>query len=162
MKIPTNRNYDTDFLVTNDQVANAPNKFRNHKSIIMIRNKRKTDQCFSFGPVKYDDILKKKKRNNLAIDKTAQQSHIPTGILKQNPLNTWINRILLWKYQPVYFEPTRFKISRCDSKKSKTSKDPTYLIFMKDVFMIKFRFSSILFCPSISAGFEKATMHNTA
>ena len=51
VKIPTNHNYDTDFLVTNDQVANALNKFRNHHSIIMVKNKRKADQCFPFGPV---------------------------------------------------------------------------------------------------------------
>ena len=29
----------------------------------MIKNKRKTNQCFSFGPVTYDDISKK--ANNL-------------------------------------------------------------------------------------------------
>ena len=79
---PTNHNYDTDFLVTNDQVANALNKFRNHPSIIMIKNKRKTNQCFSFGPVTYDDILKK--TNNLDTAKASQQSDIPTKILKQN------------------------------------------------------------------------------
>ena len=28
LKTPTNHNYDADFLITNDQVANAPNKFR--------------------------------------------------------------------------------------------------------------------------------------
>ena len=59
LKIPTNHNYDTDFLATNDQVANALSKFRNHPSIIMIKSKRKTDQCFSFGPVTYDNIFKK-------------------------------------------------------------------------------------------------------
>ena len=59
IKIPTNHNCDTDFLVTNGQVANAQNKFRDHPSIIMIKNKRKTDQCFSFVQVTYDDILKK-------------------------------------------------------------------------------------------------------
>ena len=63
LKIPTNHKYDTDFLVTNDKVANAVNKFRKHPSIIMIKNKRKTDQCFSFDPVTYEDILKK--TNNL-------------------------------------------------------------------------------------------------
>ena len=36
LKIPTNHNYDTDFLVINDQVADALNKFRNHQSIVMI------------------------------------------------------------------------------------------------------------------------------
>ena len=82
LKIPTNHSYDTDFLVTNDQVANALNKFRNHPSIIMIKNKRKTNQCFSFGPVTYDDILKK--TNNLDTAKASQQSDIPTKILKQN------------------------------------------------------------------------------
>ena len=46
LKISTNHNHDTDFLVTNDQVANALNKFRNHPSIVMIKNKRKTDQFF--------------------------------------------------------------------------------------------------------------------
>ena len=59
LKIPTNHNYDTDFLATNGQVANALSKFRNHPSIIMIKSKRKTDQCFSFGPVTYDIIFKK-------------------------------------------------------------------------------------------------------
>ena len=60
LKIFPNHNYDTDFIVTNDQVKNALNKFRNHPSIVMIKSKRKIDQCFSFGPVTYDDILKKK------------------------------------------------------------------------------------------------------
>ena len=80
LKIPTNHNYDTYFLVTNDQVANALNKFTNHPSIVMINNKRKTDQCFSVRPVAYDDILKK----YLDTAKASQQSDIPTKILKQN------------------------------------------------------------------------------
>ena len=82
LKIPINHNYDTDLLVTNDQVANALNKFRDHPSIIMIKNKRKAYQGFSFGPVTYDDILKK--TNNLDTAKASQQSDIPTKILKQN------------------------------------------------------------------------------
>ena len=61
LKISPNHNYDTDFIVTNDQVTNALNKFRNHPSIFMIKSKRKIDQCFSFGPVTYDDILNKNK-----------------------------------------------------------------------------------------------------
>ena len=48
----------------------------------MIKNKRKADQCFSFGPVTYEDILKK--TNNLDTAKASQQSDIPTKILKQN------------------------------------------------------------------------------
>ena len=46
LKVPINHNYHIDFLVTNEQVVNALNKFRNHRSIIMIKNNRKTDQCF--------------------------------------------------------------------------------------------------------------------
>ena len=80
-KIPTNQNYDTD-LVTNDQVANALSKFRNHPSIVMIKNKRKTDQCFSFVLVTYDNILKE--TNNLDTDKASQQSDTSTKILKQS------------------------------------------------------------------------------
>ena len=52
LKIPTNNNYDFDFIVTNDQVTNALNKFR--------KNKREINQCFSFGPVTYGSILKEK------------------------------------------------------------------------------------------------------
>ena len=59
LKLRTNHNYDTDFLVANDQVASALNKFKNHPSIVMIKNKRNTDQCFSFGLVTYGDIFKK-------------------------------------------------------------------------------------------------------
>ena len=57
----TNHTYDTDFIVTNDQVTSALNKFRNHPSIVMIKSKRKFDECFSFGPATYDDILKNPK-----------------------------------------------------------------------------------------------------
>ena len=59
LKISPNHNFDTDFTVTNDQVTNTPNKFRNHPSIVMIKSKRKIDQCFFFGPVTNDDIIKK-------------------------------------------------------------------------------------------------------
>ena len=61
MKIPTNHGYDNDFPVIDDQIANAVNKARNHPRIIMIRNKKKNDQIFSFGPVTYDDVLKRVK-----------------------------------------------------------------------------------------------------
>ena len=50
----TDHGYDNDFIATNDQVANAVNKFRNHSSIIMIKNKKKNEQSFSFGPVTSD------------------------------------------------------------------------------------------------------------
>ena len=82
LKICPNNNYDTDFVVTNDQVTNVLDKFRNHPSIVMIKSKRKIDQCFSFGPVTYDDILNK--ISNLDTAKASQQSDIRTKILKQN------------------------------------------------------------------------------
>ena len=58
LKISTDHGYDNDFIATDDQVTNAVNKFRNHSSIIMIKNKKVADQSFSFGPVTYDDVLK--------------------------------------------------------------------------------------------------------
>ena len=58
------------------------NKFRNHSSIILIKNKKKIIKSFSFGPVTYDDVLKKV--NTLDTAKVSQQSDIPTKILKQN------------------------------------------------------------------------------
>ena len=82
LKISTDHGYDNNFIVTDDQVANAVNKFGNRSSIIMIKNKKKNDQSFSFGPVTYDDVLKKV--NTLDNAKASQQSDIPTKILKQN------------------------------------------------------------------------------
>ena len=83
LKISTDHGYDNDFIATDDQVANAVNKFRDHSSIIMIKNKKKkNDQSFSVGPVTYDDVLKKV--NTLDTAKASQQSDIPTKMLKQN------------------------------------------------------------------------------
>ena len=82
MKISTDHGYDNDFIAANDQVTNAVNEFRNHSSIIMIKNKKKNDQSFCFGPVTYDDVLKIVKTLDTA--KPSQQSDIPTKILKQN------------------------------------------------------------------------------
>ena len=56
-KISTDYGYDKDFIATDNQVTNAVNKFRNHSNIIMIKNKKKNDQSFSFGPVTYE-VLK--------------------------------------------------------------------------------------------------------
>ena len=55
----TDHGYDNDFIATDDQVTNTVNKFRNHSSIIMIKNKKKNDQSFSFGPTTYDNVLTK-------------------------------------------------------------------------------------------------------
>ena len=44
----TDHGYDNDFIAIDDQVTNAVNKFRNHPSIIMIKNKKKNDKSFSF------------------------------------------------------------------------------------------------------------------
>ena len=41
LKIFTDHGYDNDFVATDCQLTNAVNKFRNHSSIIMIKNKKK-------------------------------------------------------------------------------------------------------------------------
>ena len=41
LKMSTDHGYDNDFIAIDDQVTNAVNKFRNHPSIIMIKNKKK-------------------------------------------------------------------------------------------------------------------------
>ena len=58
----------------------------------MIKNKRKTDQCFSFGPVTSGDILEK--QNNLDAAKAFQQSDVPTKIPKQNYVCVNINQCI--------------------------------------------------------------------
>ena len=134
VKISTDRGYDNDFIVTDDQVTNAVNKFKNHSSIIMIKKQEKNDQSFSYGPVTYDDVSKKV--NTLDTTKASQQSDIPTHILKQNPdyfaeyfyenINKCISKLIfpsdlkLADVTPVYL------------KKSKNSKDncrPVSILF---------------------------------
>ena len=112
-------------------------------------------------------------KNNLDNTKDTQQFDIPAKILKQNSdyfagyfcgnINQCISKSMF---------PPDLRLADVTSvykNKSKNSKDkyspvgifyPTYLKFMKDVFLIKFRFYSILFSPNISVGFEEATMHN--
>ena len=82
LRISTGHGYDGDFSANDDEVTNAVNRFRNHPSIIMIKNKKKTDQSFSFAPVTYDYGLKNVITLNTA--KASQQSDIPTKILRQN------------------------------------------------------------------------------
>ena len=38
LKISTDQGYDNDYIATDDKVTNAVKKFRNHSSIIMIKN----------------------------------------------------------------------------------------------------------------------------
>ena len=66
VKISTDPGYDNVFKATGDQVTNAVNKFRNHLIIIMMKNKKKNYQSFSFGVVTYDDVLKKVKTLDIA------------------------------------------------------------------------------------------------
>ena len=46
LEIPADHCYDNDPTATDDQVTNAGNKFRNHSSMIMIKNKRKKIKVF--------------------------------------------------------------------------------------------------------------------
>ena len=96
LKISTVHGYDNDFIATDDQATNAVNKFRNHSSIIIIKNKKINDQSFSFDPVTYDDVLKKV--NTLDTTKASQQSDIPTKNIKIKFRQ--FCRIFLRKYQP--------------------------------------------------------------
>ena len=81
MKISTDHGNDNDFTATDYQVTNAVDKFKNHPSSNKIKNKKKNDQSFTFGPVSYDDVLKKVKTLDTA--KASQEFDIPTNILKQ-------------------------------------------------------------------------------
>ena len=76
------KNIDHDFTETDDLGLNAINKFKNHRTIIMIKRKNNPCGSFSFPSVQYDDILKKTK--NLDTAKAPQESDIPTKILKAN------------------------------------------------------------------------------
>ena len=53
-------NFDTEFVKTENTVLNAVNKYKNHPSVITIKEKIKPIKKFSFFPVQYDDVLRRK------------------------------------------------------------------------------------------------------
>ena len=75
-------NFDTGFVKTENSVLNVVNKYKNHPSVIMIKEKIKPIEKFSFFPVQYDDVLRKIR--NLDPSKSSQQTDIPTKILNYN------------------------------------------------------------------------------
>ena len=82
LKISMENNFDTEFVKTENPVLNAVNKCKNHPSVIMIKEKIKPIEKFSFFPVQYDDVLRKIR--NLDPSKSSQQTDIPTKILNYN------------------------------------------------------------------------------
>ena len=82
MKKSTNHGCANAFITTDDRVTNPVDKFRNHLTIILIKNTKKNVQSFYIRPVTYGDVLKKVKALDTA--KASQESDIPTKILKQN------------------------------------------------------------------------------
>ena len=71
-----------DFQKTDDPVLNAINKYRYHRSIVIINSKIEPESIFSFTTVQYEDVLRKTK--NLNVLKASQQSDILTKILMEN------------------------------------------------------------------------------
>ena len=57
-------------------------KYRNHPSIIAIRDKYKISECFKFTEVDQKEIEKEIKK--LDVNKASQRSDIPTKIIKEN------------------------------------------------------------------------------
>ena len=82
LKISMENNFDIEFIKTENPVLNAVNKYKNHPSVIMIKEKIKPIENFSFFPVQYDDVLRK--IGNLDSSKSSQQTDIPTKILNYN------------------------------------------------------------------------------
>ena len=121
----------------------------------MIKNKKKNDQSFSFGPVTYDDVLKKV--NTLDTSKASQQPDIPTKNFKTKfryfaeyfyeNINQCISKSIL---------PSDLKLADVTPVYKKTSKNS------KDNYRPVSILLSILYCPNINAGFVESTTHNTA
>ena len=66
----------------NDPLLKAIVRYRNHPSIVAIKKFCNSKSHFSFKNVKKEEILKE--LNNLNINKTTQNTDIPTKIIKEN------------------------------------------------------------------------------
>ena len=73
LKISIENDFDTNFLKTEDPVLNSIIKCKNHPSVIIIKEKNKLSEKFSFSPAQYNDIFK-----------ISKHTDISTKILKQN------------------------------------------------------------------------------
>ena len=82
LKISKEFEFDTNFIETADLISNCIEKFKNHPSIIQIKEKNCPPKVFSFSAITYDGIVSKVK--NLDASKTSKQTDIPTKILKGN------------------------------------------------------------------------------
>ena len=78
LKISIENDFDTNFLKAEDPVLNAISKC--HPSVIIIKEKNKLREKFSFSPAQHDDNLKNIKK--LDSPKTSKQTDISTKILK--------------------------------------------------------------------------------
>ena len=95
----TSFDHKSSFIVTTHQIRKAPNKFINHISFVMRKNKKKINGWnFSFRTVTYYKILKK----IFDTAKAYQKSDIQTRILKNN-----------WEYFAIYFY---WNINQCISQ----------------------------------------------
>ena len=100
----------------------------------MIKNKKKNDQSFSFGPVTYDYLWRKV--NTLETAKASQQSDIPTKVLKQNSdcfTEYFYENINQCMSKSIF--PSDFKLAvvtpvyKKKSKKSKNNYRPVSILF---------------------------------
>ena len=66
----------------NDPLLKAIVRYRNHPSIVAIKKFCNSKSHFSFKNVQKEEILKE--LNNLNINKTIQNTDIPTKIIKEN------------------------------------------------------------------------------
>ena len=82
LKISMENNFDTEFVKTENPVLNAVNIYKNNPSVIMIKEKIKPIEKFSFFSVQYDDVLRKIR--NLDPSKSSQLTDIQTKILNYN------------------------------------------------------------------------------
>ena len=57
-------------------------KYKNHPSIIAIKNFYRENKSFNFKTIKQDDVLKNIK--SLDISKTSQNGDVPMKIIKEN------------------------------------------------------------------------------
>ena len=148
----------------------------------MIKNKKKDDQIFSFGPVTYDDVLKTtttpKKQEKITLGtakaKVSQLSDIPTKTLKRKSdyFAEYIYKNINQCFSKSIF-PIVFEISWRTRVYKKELEDPNITIghvayyplfpkFTKNVSMIKFSSIWILYCPNIGTGLVEITTPNAA
>ena len=163
LKIPEYENLNRNFQKVKDPVLKAILKYKNHPSIIAIKEKSKNSK-FTFHEVDNERIIKEIKSLNK--NKASQKSDIPITIIHENAdiFADFLAESLKGAIKTYNFTILHLYIKKGERTTRKTTDRlvfyQLYLKYYKEYFLSKYQFTLISFYKTNNADFEKDIVRN--